>query len=798
MENKAKTIGLVGNQNAGKTTLFNALTGMNATVGNWPGVTIERKEGFIKGGKDLVLVDTPGVYSLSPYTDEEKVTRKFCLESRPDIVINIIDATALERSLYLTTQLAELNTDVIVALNMVDILETNGITIDDQKLEEELGLTVIRISAKTGEGIDKLISTIRENKYRHNPHIKIYAGDVQTEIDHIEGDLNTELEEAHNPKFAAVKVFERDPYYKALDNTSTENEIKAIEASYEMDSEQIIADQRYDFVTKAKNGCCTERIMPESITDKLDKVFLNKWLSLPIFVVIMGLVYFLSVGLVGSLTTDFIDGLFNGSTSISVFGFQIPFVCKGLGPWIGQLITSSGGSVWSADLLQNGVIAGISAVINFLPQLIVLFYCMAFLEASGYMNRIAFFLDKIFKKFGLSGKSIIPFIVGSGCSVPGVMSARTIESEKERNTTILLTPFVPCSAKLPIIALLSSIIWPAYGWVVALSVYMLAIVIILITALLIKRFSKTKENTAFITELPAYKLPKQKDSWREVWDKSFAFIKRAGSIIFLCSLALWLLTRFDWTWRYVGPTDLSAEAINSGSLIDQSMLAGIGRVIAFIFIPAWGGNYSWGLTVSAIQGLIAKEQVVSSLAIIAGTSAKDISTSAAFGFFNVSNGFPAVCSAYSFIVFNLFSAPCFGALAAMRKELGSTKNFIKAISIELAWSFSLSTLIGLIGWSSTGYSTKGVNITEGWATSGASGSYVEVAWVDGAVLIVVLLLVALVVFFHFIKPRITHQPIGCEDEPNRGTRLVKAYHKAKAQEEKQKSEEEKDNSNIQK
>jgi ferrous iron transport protein B len=791
MENKTKTIGLVGNQNAGKTTLFNALTGMNATVGNWPGVTIERKEGFIKGGKDLILVDTPGVYSLSPYTDEEKVTRKFCLESRPNIIINIIDATALERSLYLTTQLAELNADIIVALNMVDILEVNGITIDDQKLEEELGLTAIRISAKTGEGIEKLISTIRENKYRSNPHLKIYANDVQDEVDHIEGDLNTELEETHNPKFTAVKVFERDPFFKALDNTSTENEIKAIEKSYEMDSEQIVADQRYDFVTKVKNVCYVEKVMPESITDKLDKIFLNKWLSLPIFVAIMGLVYFLSVGLVGNLTTDFINGLFNGSESISIFGFEIPFVCQGLGPWIGSLITGGGGSVWSADLVQNGVIAGISAVTNFLPQLIVLFYCMAILEASGYMNRIAFFLDKIFQKFGLSGKSIIPFIVGSGCSVPGIMSARTIESEKERNTTIMLTPFIPCSAKLPIIALLSSIIWPAYGWLIALSVYMLAIVIILITAILIKRFSKTKEDTAFITELPAYKLPEQKDSWREVWDKSLTFIKRAGSIIFLCSLVLWLLTRFDWTWRYVGPTDLLASAANSGSLIDQSILAGIGRIIAFVFIPAWGGNYSWGLTVSAMQGLIAKEQVVSSLAIIAGTSARDISTSAAFGFFNASNGFAGGCAAYSFIVFNLFSAPCFGALAVMRKELGSAKNMMKALSIELAWSFSLSTLIGLIGWSSTGYSAKGINISEGWVSSGVSGSYVGIGWVDGAVLAVVFILVGLVVYFHFIKPRITHQPIGCEDEPNRGARLVKAYHKAKAKEEKEKANDQK-------
>jgi ferrous iron transport protein B len=293
MECKVRTVGLVGNQNSGKTTLFNDLTGMNATVGNWPGVTIERKEGYIRGGKDLLLVDTPGVYSLSPYTDEEKITRKFCLETRPDLIINIIDATSLERSLYLTTQLAELNTDVIIALNMADILESHGISIDDRKLESEMGLTVVRISAKTGQGIDELVSVIRENRYRPNPHLKIYAPDVQSEIDHIETDLKNELEETHNPKFAAVKLFERDPYFKALDNSSTEREIKAIEEIYGMDSEQIIADQRYDFVTKAKNDCCVERPIPETITDKIDKIALNKWLSLPIFAVIMAIIYFL-------------------------------------------------------------------------------------------------------------------------------------------------------------------------------------------------------------------------------------------------------------------------------------------------------------------------------------------------------------------------------------------------------------------------------------------------------------------------------------------------------------------------
>jgi ferrous iron transport protein B len=768
----AKTIGLVGNQNAGKTTLFNALTGMNATVGNWPGVTIERKEGFIKGGEDLMLVDTPGVYSLSPYTDEEKVTRKFCLDSRPDLIINIIDATALERSLYLTTQLAELNCDVIVALNMADILEANGITIDTEKLSSLLGLTVIRISAKTGQGIDTLIKTIRDNQYLRNSHLKIYAEDVQKEIDHIEGDLNHELEEARNPKFAAVKVFERDPYFHALSNSSTEDEVKAIETNYEMDAEQIIADQRYDFVTKVKSECCTEKEMPESLTDKLDKVFLNKWAAIPLFLAIMAFVYFLSVGLVGSLTSDFIDALFNGSTSISILQWEIPFSFKGLGPFLGEKILQAGGSVWAADMIQNGLIAGVASVINFLPQLIVLFYCLAFLEASGYMNRIAFFLDKIFKKFGLSGKSIIPFIVGSGCSVPGVMSARTVESERERNLTIVLTPFIPCSAKLPIIALLSGIIFPKYGWVISLSVYFLAIGIILITALIAKHLRKKQEETSFISELPSYKWPSQYYAWREVWDKTLSFMKRAGTVIFICSFFVWVLTRFNWAWQYVGPTTMDPGAASDGSNIGASMLAGVGKVLAFVFIPAWGGNYSWGATVSAIQGLIAKEQVVSSLSVISGG---DIL--AGFPFFTTNR-----LAAYSFICFNLFSAPCFGALAAMKKELGSRKAFIQAIGVELLWSFSLSTIIGLIGWGVNGWQAPQI---EGFGNN--SGAYVGATALDGILLTLVLLLVFAVIFFIYVYPRLSHKKnaCGCNDEGSaKAARLVKDYHHEKAKEEK--------------
>ncbi len=690
-------IGLIGNQNAGKTTLFNALTGMNATIGNWPGVTIERKEGYIRGNRDLLLVDTPGVYSLSPYTAEEKVTRSFCLEQNPDLIINIVDATALERSLYLTTQLAELDCDVVVALNMADILAKNGITLDEKKLEEKLGLTVVRISAKTGEGISTLIDTIEKRTYRKNPKLKIYREDVQKEIDHIRGDLDHELEESRNARFGAVCLFESDPFYKALNNSSTREEVAAIEKTYGMDAEQIVADQRYQFVTALVGACETRKEMPESLTDKIDRVVLNKWACFPIFLLVMAFMYFISVGVVGSLTSDFISALFNGSESIEVFFRDVSFVCKGLGPVLGDAILAAGGSVWAADMVANGLIGGISTVLAFIPQLVMLFLCLSILEGTGYMSRIAFFLDKLFKRFGLSGKSIIPFIVGTGCSVPGVMTARTVEDPDEKEMTIMLTPFIPCNAKLPIMSLLAGVIFPKYGWIISFVCYLMALSIILTTSLILKKRFFKEENDSFISELPSYKLPNAYYCWRDVRDKTSDFLERAGTTIFLCTLLVWLFTRYDWAWNYVGPTDYTDL---STANIAASMLAGVGKVLAFLFIPAWGGNYSWGLTVSAIQGLIAKEQVVSSLAVIAG---EDILASAGPFAFLADHSLGAPWIALSFLSFNLFSIPCVSAVSAMRRELGSARKLFAAMGIELAWAYVLSTLFGVIGWGLNGF-----------------------------------------------------------------------------------------------
>lgn len=693
-------IGLVGNQNAGKTTLFNALTGQNATIGNWPGVTIERKEGYIKGSKDLLLVDTPGVYSLSPYTSEEKVTRSFCLDSAPNLIINIVDATAMERSLYLTTQLMELDCDVIVAMNMADILEKKGITIDFKKLEEELGVSVVRISAKTGEGIDNLISLIKDRKYKKNPKKQIFAPDVEKELLHLQNDLYNELEDKKELRFSAVKLFENDPYYQALSNESTRKEVSELEKTYDMDREQIIADQRYQYVTKLKQNCCIEKQMPESITDKLDKIVLNKYLALPIFLLVIGLMYFLSVGVVGSITSDFIDALFNGSTTIDIFFHEVPFEIEGLGPLLGNAIENAGGSVWASDLLANGIIGGISTVLSFIPQLITLFVCLSVLEATGYMSRIAFFLDALFKKFGLSGKSIIPFIVGTGCSVPGIMTARTVENQKEKEMTAMLVPFIPCNAKLPIMSLLAGVIFPKAAWLVTFFCYLFSLFIILLASIVLKKFFFKKGSDSFISELPEYKLPNAYYVYRDARDKTLDFLERAGTTIFLCTFLVWFFTRFTWAFEYVGPKDSFAN-IDSMN-ISASILASIGKGLAYIFIPAFGGHYSWGLTVSALQGLIAKEQVVSSLSVIAGGGNNILASSSPFAFLSTmdANG---ILTSLSFLCFNLFSIPCISAVSTLRRELGSMKKLVFTMSMELLIAYVISTIIGTIAWACNGF-----------------------------------------------------------------------------------------------
>lgn len=652
-------IALAGNQNSGKTTLFNLLTGSNQKIGNWPGVTIEQKRGTIIG-TNHELIDLPGIYSLSPYTAEEDVSRHFLLESKPDLIINIVDATSIERSLYLTTQLLELDIDVIIALNMTDIMSKKGVSIDVEKLSKELDTSIVAISALKNTGIAELIALIKEGNYQKNHHKLIYQPALESAISEVSKHLNSE-----HKRFVAVKILERDPLFANQNIPNLGNIIAQVERAFGTDLEETIANQRYEYIVGIIKKTVTITNIGQTSTDKLDKILLNKWLALPLFVVIMFLVYFLAVGVVGSFTVDLVDGL---------FGWLSEAAAEGLA----KINTSE----WLISLIVDGIIAGVGSVLNFVPQLIILFFLIAILETTGYMSRIAFFLDRLFKKLGLSGKSLIPFIVGSGCSVPGVMATRTIEGDQERKMSIILTPFIPCSAKLPIMALFASYFFPDHSGLVSAALYFLAIIVIVISAIIMKLFFFKGNPSAYISELPNYKMPNFRYVFRDVKDRSLSFIKRAGSIILLSSVVVWFLLSFSWRFEYGVP-------------VDNSILASIGNLFAWIFYPMIG-EYSWGATVSAIQGLVAKEQVVSSMAIIAGFS-QEISEGAMifgpgspFAFFTAS-------SAFAFVVFNLFSAPCIATIGAMRQELKSTKQMWFTIIFQTTFAWILGVITFLIG-----------------------------------------------------------------------------------------------------
>lgn len=649
-------IALVGNQNSGKTTLFNCLTGSNQKVGNWPGVTIEKKVGKIKGGNHEII-DLPGIYSFSPYTSEEEVSRKFVVEEKPDLVINIIDATSIERSLYLTTQLMELDSEIIIALNMTDILEKKGITIDVDKLSQLLGVRIMKISAKKKTGIQELINAV--NNFSDKRAIsKIYPIDIEAAIATMSAKC-----EGGNKRFIAVKALEGIAMDGVEGGESVDVLRKELEINHSMDIEQLFAHYRYNYICEVKSLAVTVKLVV-TMTEKLDKVFLNKWAALPIFAIIMVGIYYLSVGVIGGYTVELVDGL------VGKFA-----------DWFAGVLGGWGASAWSVSLVCDGVIAGTGAILNFLPQLAILFLCISLLETTGYMSRIAFVLDRLFKRFGLSGKSLIPFIVGSGCSVPGIMTARTVEDESERKMTIMLTPFVPCSAKLPIIALFGGYFFGDWSGLVTASLYLFAIVVILLLALVMKKFFFKGETSNFMSELPDYKLPSPMYVLRDVWEKTWAFVKRAGTVIFVASIVVWFLLSFSWKFEY-------------GVAIDNSILAGIGNALAWLFYPMLG-EWSWGAAVSAIQGLVAKEQVITSMTIIGGfaegaTGAMIFGAGGVFGFFNGA-------SAYAFIVFNLFSAPCFGAISAMKKELGSVKKMLVAVGMQTVIAFVLSYLVFGIG-----------------------------------------------------------------------------------------------------
>ena len=650
-------IALVGNQNSGKTTLFNYLTGMNAKIGNWPGVTIEKKTGIIKGTKHEIT-DLPGIYSLSPYSIEEDISRKFIFDEKPDVIINIVDATSLERGLYLTTQLMELNSKVIIALNMADLLEKKGIEIDVKKLEEKLGTKVYKISALKEIGIDEIVKEIDNPK--DLVRTKIFDNTIEEAISNI----SSKLAEIHK-RFVSVKILESDNRFIDKNTNEFENIKKDLEKNYDTDLEEVIATERYTFIEKTKSDCVKEKKKVESFSDKLDKVLLNKWIAFPIFVIVMFFVYFLSVGVVGSSTVDFV------ADNMDTFG-----------EFVGTLLENAGASEWVNSLVVDGIIAGVGAVLGFIPQLIILFLCISLLETTGYMSRIALLFDKLFRKLGMSGKSLIPFIVGSGCSVPGIMGTRIIENQDEREMTSILVPFIPCSAKLPIISLFAGFFFGENSGIVSASLYFFAIAVIISSAFVLSRTRFKHVSSSYISELPEYKVPSIKYVAKDVFDKVIAFIKRAGSIILICSIVIWFLLSFSFGMEY-------------GVDIEDSMLASIGKTLSWVFYPMLGQN-NWGCAVSAIQGLVAKEQVVSSMAVIAGL-AEDVEDGTEI----FANGTPfagiTAASAYAFMVFNLFSAPCFGAIGAMQRELGSTKRMIKAALFQTTCAWILAIIVYQIG-----------------------------------------------------------------------------------------------------
>lgn len=660
-------IALVGNQNSGKTTLFNLLTGMNSKIGNWPGVTIEKKTGIIKN-TNYELTDLPGIYSLSPYSSEEEISRMFIFDEKPDIIINIIDANTLERSLYLTTQLLELDCKVIVALNMVNLFEKNGNKIDEQKLERLLGVRVIRISALKGDGVDELLNELSHSSDCNTCKPYIYDAKLEQAIANVQNNL---ISNKHK-RFIAVKMLENDKRFDNIDFAGAgmyniKSICESVSKEYDTDLEEVIATERYKFIERVKLQvvyCPKQQLINVNFSDKLDMIFLNKWLAIPIFVMIMFLIYYLSVGVVGRFSSDWIE------EGINVLELNIK-----------NILGKIGIANWLNSLIVDGIISGVGAVLVFVPQLVILFTCISTLETTGYMSRIALLLDKLFRRIGLSGKSLIPFIVGAGCSVPGIMGTRIIENQDEREMTAILTPFIPCSAKLPIIALFSGYFFGKNSGLVSASLYFLAILVIILTAMVMKKFIYKNTSSTYISELPEYKIPNAKYVIRDVYDKTMAFFKRAGSVILVCSVIIWFMLSFSIKFEY-------------GVDIENSILAMIGKTISWVFYPMIGAN-SWETAVSAIQGLIAKEQVISSMSVIAGfaenvENGKEIFNSNVFDFFTPR-------SAYAFMVFNLFSAPCFGAIGAIKKEIGSTKKMLMVVAFQIIFAWCLAVLINQLG-----------------------------------------------------------------------------------------------------
>ena len=751
-------IALAGNPNCGKTTLFNALTGSNQFVGNWPGVTVEKKEGKLKGHKDVIIMDLPGIYSLSPYTLEEVVARNYLINERPDAIINIVDGTNIERNLYLSTQIMELGIPVIMAINMMDLVEKSGDKIHIDKLKKKLGCEVVEISALKGTGIQKAAEkavTLAESKKNVTP-VHEFQEDVEAAIHAVEERLGSSVPESQK-RFFAIKLLEKDDkIIEQMTNVpDVSREIKALEDKFDDDTESIITNERYVYISSIIGVCCTKNKTKKLTTsDKIDRVVTNRWLALPIFAVVMWLVYYVSVTTVGGWATDWAnDGVFGDGwhlfgigtssyedaaadfsradqivaavdedgnvTSVDIvddedkvietvkisdsvvadaekvveagepdpaeYGVWVP----GVPVIIESGLDAIGCAGWLKGLILDGIVAGVGAVLGFVPQMLVLFIFLAFLEACGYMARVAFIMDRIFRKFGLSGKSFIPMLIGTGCGVPGVMASRTIENDRDRKMTIMTTTFIPCGAKLPIIALIAGALFNGASWV-APSAYFVGIAAIICSGIILKKTKLFAGDPApFVMELPAYHMPTVSNVLRSMWERAWSFIKKAGTIILLSTIVLWFLMNFGWVDGSFGM--LEAEQLN------DSILSKIGSFIAPIFTPL--GWVDCKMAVAAVTGLIAKENVVGTFGVLFGFAEVAEDGNEVWGQLA---GSMTQIAAYSFLVFNLLCAPCFAAMGAIKREMNNTRWFWTAIGYQCGLAYVVSLCIYQLGTLFTG------------------------------------------------------------------------------------------------
>lgn len=685
----AITIALAGNPNCGKTTLFNALTGSNQFVGNWPGVTVERKVGKLKGNKEVEIMDLPGIYSLSPYTLEEVVARTYLITERPDAIINLVDGTNIERNLYLSTQLMELGIPMVIAVNMMDLVEKGGDRIDTAKLSGKLGCQVVEISALKGTGImnaaEKAMMLAKEKKV--GPSVHKFSVRVENVLERIEGKLGSDIPEEQK-RFFAFKLLERDDKIaeKMAFVPDVSPEIEMIEKEMDDDAESIITNERYVFVSSVTE-CCYKKNGKGKLTvsDKIDRIVTNRWLAFPLFAVVMFLVYYISVTTVGTWAAEWAnDGVFGDGWNL--FGLEIP----GIPALVETILNRAKCADWLQSLILDGMVAGVGAVLGFVPQMLVLFIFLAFLEACGYMARVAFIMDRIFRKFGLSGKSFIPILIGTGCGVPGIMASRTIENDRNRKMTIMTTTFIPCGAKLPIIGLIAGALFDGAAWV-AWSAWFAGFAAIVCSGIILKKTKMFAGDPApFVMELPAYHMPTVGNVLRSMWERGWSFIKKAGTVILLSTIVLWFFMRFGWVDGSFGI--LEAEQLNN------SILAKLGGLFAPLFIPlGWG---DWKMVVAAITGLIAKENVVGTIGIL-------------FGFAEVAEegeeiwsilaGSVSAAAAYSFLIFNLLCAPCFAAMGAMKREMNNAKWFWFAIGYQTALAYVVSLCVFQISvWVSAG------------------------------------------------------------------------------------------------